>query len=252
MNIKIKISYDGTSFCGWQKQAVTKQTKGKDSVQGLIENALFSLTNTRLTVTGSGRTDAGVHALAQTASFCLQKHFDTKKIVKGLNFYLPAQIRVFDAQIAPKDFDARKSATKKTYIYKMYLSDFENPVFAHRALCVSPKVDVEKMKQAACLFVGQHDFKCFMSSGSTAKNTIRHIYDCKIIKTQTDFGHFVTLKITGNGFLYNMVRKIAAVILSVGLGKADFDKITNSLNCPFDPIKDIVPPFGLYLHSVEY
>jgi len=241
MKIRLTIMYDGAPYCGWQIQP------GQKSVQGEITYAIFKLTGERAEVTGSGRTDAGVHALGQVASFELQKSFDIKKIPGGLNYYLEPSIRVIDARRAKKDFNARNSAKRKTYVYEIYIAEHDNPFLTNRALRVC-KTDIPLMKEAAKLFIGTHDFKCFMSSNSSIKTTVRTVFDSKL----TARGDKIAYAITADGFLYNMVRKIVGAILAVGTGKRDINSINSSLNEPFIPVQENAPACGLYLKSVKY
>lgn len=208
MRIAITVSYDGTDFCGWQVQP------NGVSVQQTIEDAIEKITGERVRVTGSGRTDAGVHALGQKA------HFDTKSTVPperfclALNTVLPPSVRVLDSKKVKDGFDACRGAKKKTYVYSFYVSQTEQPLKERYALRIDRNIDVAKMKSAAKLFEGTKDFNCVSSSGKEVKTTVRTVYSCKV----TAKGKDVYLSVTGNGFLYNMVRIIAGTLLDVGRG----------------------------------
>lgn len=241
MRILIRVAYDGSGFNGWQIQP------DKRTVEGDLTDAVAHIAGKRTPVVGSGRTDTGVHALNQAAHFDLEKDFDVEKIPRALNFYLGDDVRVIDAKQVADDFHARKSAKRKTYVYKIYQSRFDNPLLKNRELRID-KTDTELMKEAAKLFVGRHDFRAYMSSGSSVENTVREVCECKIISS----GNSIRLKITANGFLYNMVRKITATALAVANGKKALSDIECSLREPYMPIKEIAPPHGLYLHSVKY
>ncbi len=239
MRYVITLSYDGTPFCGWQSQP-----NGK-SVQDAVESALTRLTGETARVTGSGRTDAGVHAIAQVAHFDIEKDLPDKTVVGGLNAYLPPEIRVTGARRAGADFDARKSVKRKTYMYLMYRGE-KSPLLDKRALCVGD-VDTDAMKEAAKPIVGRHDFAAFMAAGSGAKTSVRTVHDLKI----EDSGAFIKLFITADGFLYNMVRIIVAQLIKAGRGeKIDMEKLIAGRDRT--AAKETAPAYGLYLYKVEY
>lgn len=240
MRYKLQISYDGTDFCGWQVQP------GQKSVQGEITAAAKRLTGEDINLVGSGRTDAGVHAIAQIAHFDLEKPFELKKMAAGLNFYLPPAIRVNKAQNAPDVFNARMDAKQKTYIYLMYNAETDNPLLANRALRID-NLDLKAMREAAGDFAGTHDFMPFMSSGSGVKTTIRTIYSCRFFKK----GPFFVLETTANGFLYNMVRKIAGFLIAIGQKKRKKEEIGKILG-EGGVVKELAPPYSLYLKEVFY
>lgn len=212
MKIKITVSYDGTAYCGWQVQpnGVTIQQK--------LEEAVFSLTGERVRVTGSGRTDAGVHAKGQVAHFSVEKAtVPPQKYYLALNVYLPSDIRVLSSEQADENFNACTSAKRKTYTYSLYVSEVEKPLKDRYALRLDKMPDIEKMLRLAKVFVGEHDFKCFNASGGGAKNTVRTIYDIKIKERDGD----ILVLVTGNGFLYNMVRILTGTLLKGGYGEID-------------------------------
>lgn len=240
MVIKITLMYDGTDYCGWQIQPQLV------SIQGEVQAAIKKLCGEDTSVIGSGRTDAGAHALGQTASFKLSKPFDINRIVPGLNFYLPPTIRVIKAEPESDDFNARFCAKNKTYLYVLYDAKVDNPIFRHKALRVY-NLDYQKMKMAAKLFEGTYDFSAFMSSGSEVKTTIRTAYKCELHQKDG----FYILEINANGFLYNMVRKIMGFLISIGKGKNTPQKIKELLENG-GSTKEIAPAYALYLKSVEY
>lgn len=243
MNVRMVVDYIGTAYHGWQKQ------KGLDTVQERLENAVKSLTGEAVTVHGSGRTDAGVHALGQVAHFCIENQSRSYNFVKGLNHFLPPDIRVLSAEIAEDDFHARFSAHKKTYEYLLYEGKTDRAVFLNRAMRVWAKLDVDKMNEAAALLIGEHDFSSFMSSGSEVNSTVRTLYELKAERKED----LIKITASANGFLYNMVRRLAAVLIKVGKGELPPSEAANILKaCDGTEIKDIVPACGLYLKSVEY
>ncbi len=231
---RIVLSYDGMGFCGWQHQP------SGNSIQDAVEAAALSLFGEKVSVVGSGRTDAGVHAIAQTAHFDLSKEFPIKNIVGGLNAYLPRSIRVTSAAACASTFDARKSAKKKTYMYLMYRGE-PLPVLNDRALCVNGNIDVSLMNAAAAL-VGTHDFATFKAAGSGAKTSVRTVYDAHF----EEDGPFVKFFITADGFLYNMVRIIVAQLLKGADIAALIDKRDRTA------AKETAPGYALYLYGVEY
>ncbi|MBR2614744.1 MAG: tRNA pseudouridine(38-40) synthase TruA [Clostridia bacterium] len=209
MNIKLTICYDGTDFLGWQIQK-----KGR-TVQEEVEKAIFSLTGERVKLVGSGRTDTGVSAMAQVANFKTESTIKPEKFSLALNTILPSDVKVLKSELVPDDFSARFSALKKTYEYKFYKSKVEIPILERFALRVNESIDVSKMQDAVEVFLGEQDFKCFLKSGSSVKNTVRTIYDAKIFEKDDCF----IFSVTGNGFLYNMVRTMVGSLLLVGEGK---------------------------------
>lgn len=239
MRYKIILSYDGTDFCGWQSQP------NGASVQNAVENAAAKLFGHKTVVVGSGRTDAGVHALRQVAHFDSDKVLPVKNVIGGLNAYLPSSIRVIGAEHADGGFDARKSAKKKTYMYLMYGGD-KTPLLDKRALFVGD-VDAAAMSAAAKGLIGTHDFSTFKAAGSGAKTSTRTVYDATVDKRDG----FTVFKITANGFLYNMVRIIAARLIRIGKGAAD-DIPDLIVARDRNAAKDTAPGYALYLYDVEY
>lgn len=243
MVVKLVIEYDGTDYCGWQVQpnGVTVQEK--------IQTALKKLTGQDITVTGSGRTDSGVHAEGQVASFRIENSaVPAEKFSYALNTLLPADIRVISSSCETDDFNARFSAKKKTYRYRMYVSDICKPLKERYAYRID-EVDAEKMKQAAALLVGKKDFKCFCAADTAVKDTVRTIYSLEVKRQGQD----VTVTVCGNGFLYNMVRIIAGTLLSVGEGKFSVSDVETALNEKNrTKAGRTLPAKGLTLVSVEY
>lgn len=245
MRYKLTISYDGGDFYGFQRQ------RGLISVQQCLEEALSTKLNAPVTTVCAGRTDAGVHALGQVV------HFDSNQILPAdfgfrLNPLLPESIAVLSCEAAPEGFHARFSAKKKTYRYDIYLSKIHAPLkrrYAH--ICVYD-VDVNEMKKACEYLVGEHDFRSFALAESVrGKSTVRTIYDIHI--EEGEGGKLLSIFVTGNGFLHNMVRAIAGTLIDIGRGRfssSDMPAILNS--------KDrrragkTVEGNGLFLVSVEY
>lgn len=244
MKVKITVSYDGTEFCGWQVQP------NGVSVQEELENAVYKLTGEKVRVTGSGRTDAGVHAKGQVAHFSVEKgNIPAERFCYALNNYLPSSIRVVKSELAKEDFDACRSAKRKTYKYHLYLSEIEQPLKERYAVKQEKPLNISLIKDCAKLFIGEHDFKGFCASGSSVKTTIRTIYDLTV-----DFnGEDLIFSVTGNGFLYNMVRIMVGTLIAVGegkIGEGDVEKMLTQGE-RVQGVKTLQAK-GLCLEKVEY
>lgn len=244
MTIKLTLSYDGTHFAGWQRQ------KNAISVQEELERALFSLTGKNTTVVGSGRTDAGVHAEGQVASFNVEEcSIPPEKFAVALNTILPNGVRAIKSERVEDSFNACRSAKRKTYRYSIYNSKIELPLKERYAVQIEEKLDYKKMQLAVSLFVGEHDFKAFAASGYSAKTTVRNIYSFTVKKSGDDYAFLVC----GNGFLYNMVRILVGTVVAVGAGKIKLEDITEMLKTgKRDKNIKTLNAKGLCLVSVEY
>ena len=242
-NIKLTIEYDGTDFCGWQKQI------GLRTVEGVLNETLTKVLNEEVEVIGSGRTDSKVHALGQVANFKSDTPISLDRFPRAVNSYLPPDVAIVSAEEVPMDFHARYDPKRKTYLYKVQNGSVCRPVYRNYAYHYYRRLDEEKMRQALGMFVGEHDFKAFMSSGSPIKKTVRTIYKAEISREKDLF----VIEVEGNGFLYNMVRRIVGVVLEVGSGRLDAGEIPEILkekdNCR---TRRLAPPQGLYLKNVEY
>ena len=213
-NYKLTIQYDGTRYRGWQVQGNTDQT-----IQGKVEGVLSRLTGQPVELHGSGRTDAGVHALGQVANVKLPRPFDPSELLRELNRYLPADIGVIAVEPAPERFHARLNAHSKTYRYRIWNSEIPN-VLERSYLYVLPEpLDVAAMERAAADLVGTHDFRSFCGPKRFKKSTVRTITDIAI----TQDGAEMRLEFTGNGFLMRMVRILAGTLVEVGLGQRAAD-----------------------------
>ena len=239
MRYMITLSYDGAGFCGWQSQP------NGESIQDAVENAVEKLFGKKSAVVGSGRTDAGVHALGQVAHFDSEKELPLKNVVGGLNAYLPNGVRVTNAEYAADGFDARKSVKRKTYMYILYKGGV-TPLLETRALNVG-ELDVEAMNKAAGELVGRHDFATFKAAGSGAKTSTRTVFDAHF----EEHGRLTLFFITADGFLYNMVRIITAQLLKVGKGEnVSISELIEKRDRT--AAKETAPAKGLYLYKVEY
>lgn len=243
---KIIIAYDGTNYGGWQVQ------KNTVSIQSLIESSLSRILRVRTSLCGSGRTDARVHSLGQTAHFVTSSDISPSRILFSLNGLLPPDIRILSIEHVPMSFHARYSASSKVYHYHLHLDPIPDPFKHLYSYHVPHPVNLDLLKESAKYFVGTHDFISFANEGhqgSAAKNAIRTIYRLDIV----DEPGGVRLEFEGNGFLYKMVRNIVGTLLDVCAGKIDKDRIPEIFAA-----KDrrqagrAAPPHGLYLMEVKY
>lgn len=243
MRYMIVLEYDGSGFHGWQKQK-----NGCRTVQEEVERALSRL-SPDTPVTASGRTDEGVHAIAQPAHFDYVGALDAETLKRALNHWLPEDICVKSCVSVSDDFDARKSAKRKTYEYVMYVAEQPSPLRRTRECHIGSTADVGAMNEAAALLVGTHDFSAFMSAGSSAKTFTRTVYSSEVRAE----GDRVIYRVCGSGFLYNMVRIIAGALIRIGRGEKSVDSISRALQSgDRREMPDIAPPHALYLVGAEY
>lgn len=205
--VRLIISYDGTNYCGWQVQI------NGITVEEVLNKALTKLLGEKICVIGASRTDSGVHALGNVAVFDTDTKIPAEKISFALNQRLPEDIRIQRSEEVDSDFHPRFCNSTKTYEYKILNRKFPDPLCRLYTHFVYMPLDVEAMKQACQYIVGEHDFASFCSSGSQVQTTVRTVYDLEVTKEQD----IITIRICGNGFLYNMVRIIAGTLLKVGL-----------------------------------
>ena len=243
-NIKLTIEYDGKNFPGWQSQP------GKVSIQTEIENAIKSITGEDVQIIASGRTDAGVHALGQVANFHTETNIPIKQIPYAINSKLTKSIVVKSAEEVDDRFHSRYNCKQKTYRYIINNSEFPSALNRYREFHMPYELNIEDMKKTIKHFEGEHDFAGFKSSGgSEKKTTVRNLTKCELI----EYGNRIIIELTGNGFLYNMVRIISGTIVDIGLGKINGDEI-DEIIASKDRTKagKTLPPHGLYLVKVEY
>ncbi len=244
-NIKLVISYNGWAYHGWQRQA-----EGIDTVQLRIEQAATRILAHPVTVFGAGRTDAGVHAAGQVANlYTTNFSVPIKNLRRAMNSKLPSDIAVLSAQIVPETFHASRSATGKTYRYRIYLGP-DKPVMLDKQVYRYPRqLDIEQMQAAALKLVGTHDFRGFATSAETRENTVRTIFGCDV----SAIGAEVTVNVRGDGFLYNMVRNIVGTLIEIGRGHWQPDRIDKILaSCDRSDAGPTAIPDGLYLMCVYY
>lgn len=243
-NYKITVQYDGTRYNGWQRQGNTQNT-----VQGKLENVLSEMLGHRIEIHGSGRTDKGVHAAAQTASFKADTQMTTEEIRAYINRYLPEDIGVTEVLTAEERFHARLCVKSKTYVYRIWNTDLPN-VFGHRYMYTFAKaVDTDKMKRAAEQLLGRHDFVGFSSLKRVKKSTVRTVTDIRIER----IGNELRMTFAGDGFLYNSVRIMAGTLLEIGCGVRDGECIRTVFTTKQRAAAgETLPAKGLTLMSVEY
>ena len=243
-NIKLTIEYDGKDFNGWQKQP------DKLNIQGSIEAAIKQITGEDVELNASGRTDAGVHALAQVANFKTESNLPLKKFPIAINSKLKKSIRIIEAEEVDERFHSRLTCKRKTYRYIINNSAIGSAIYRNLETHIPQKLNVDKMKQAVKYFEGEHDFKAFKASGTSSKSSVRTIYKAEVYDAPNDR---IYIELTGNGFLYNMVRIIAGTLVEVGLEKIKPEEISNIiLEGKRENSGKTLPPNGLYLVNVKY
>lgn len=243
--VLLTVAYDGTNYFGWQKQ--------KDSIiptiQGELEKACACLFKQEIECVGASRTDRGVHALGQRAAIVVNSTIPTEKIPLALQSFLPKDIVVVEAQEVSENFHPRFDCIQKTYEYKIYNQAFRNPLFRNYSEFIYRKLDILAMQEAAKSFIGTYDFKAFCAAGSSVKTTVRTIFDCNVRKEN----EFIIIQVTGDGFLYNMVRILSGTLIYVGLRKINPNEIV-----PIILSRDraragkTVGPQGLILKNIQY
>ncbi len=243
-NIVLILEYDGSNYHGWQRQ------RGDLSIQQVLEEALQRLTGAPVKLIGSGRTDAGVHALGQVASFRTKSAIPLKAFHEGLNSMLPHDIAVLEAREALPEFHARKAALSKTYEYRLLNRPSRSPLHHHYGWWIAHKLDLEAMTAAALALPGEHDFSAFRASGSGNRNPVRKIFSAR---WQTHPGGWLRFTITGNGFLRGMVRSLVGTMVEIGKGKSEPALLVELLKSgERRRAGPTAPPQGLYLVEVVY
>ena len=243
-NFKLIIEYDGTFLHGWQKQKEDK------TVQGDMEKAIRIMTGKNIVITASGRTDAGVHALGQTANFLCNTKITPGAFLRGLNSLTSGEIVIKECSLVDNDFHARYNVKSKTYSYRILNSSLPAALFRQYAWFIPKKLDIDAMDAAMLHIIGTHDFKAFEGTGSPRSSTVRTIISAGL--KQLEQGYML-LEFKGNGFLRFMIRNITGTLVDVGLGKItphDFFDILNSRDRNLAGLT--APPQGLCLMKVEY
>lgn len=242
-NLRLDICYDGTRYRGWQR------LPGKDdTIQGKLETALSRILGEPIEISGSGRTDAGVHARGQVANFHCESTMAAPEILENLRRYLPEDIGIYSCRDVSERFHARLNAKEKTYCYRVWNSEMPC-VFDRRFVAVMPEtLDISAMEQAARYLMGQHDFAAFCGNAKMKKSTVRYIRDL----TVTRQGNEVRITVTGNGFLHNMVRILVGTLVEVGRGEREPDSIPQLFGGKRAEAGFLAPAQGLCLMEVYY
>jgi tRNA pseudouridine38-40 synthase len=242
-NYKLTIQYDGGRYKGWQRLG-----NGENTIQGKIENVLSEMVGRKIEIIGSSRTDAGVHALAQIANVKISEQVTESEMKNYLNRYLPQDISVTDVSLVPDRFHARYNAKDKTYLYKIWNEKYTNPFMRKYSMHVEEKLDVEKMKIGSQFFIGEHDFTAFSNAKAKKKSMVRRIDSIDF----KEVDGFIEIRIRGNGFLYNMVRKMVGTLLKVGLNELDAEQIPGIIESKKRDQAGFADAMGLYLERIEF
>lgn len=247
MRYVLKVAYDGTEFAGWQRQ------KNLPSVQEAIENALKEALGLEVKVTGSGRTDAGVHAAGQVCHFDAACSVPPNKMPECLNAYLPPSVRVLDGRSATESFDCCRGAKRKTYVYSLYVSSREMPLKERYAVRVEKAADLKTLQNYARLLEGEKDFKAFCASGSAVKTTVRTVYEVRVEEGFSFGSRDIKISVCGNGFLYNMVRTMVGELLELSAGRRSEESLQRAFTTgERGLLGKTMPAKGLCLFGVEY
>ena len=243
--IMLIIAYQGTNYCGWQKQI------GQNTVEGTINKAVSDLFAKTIEVIGASRTDTGVHAKGNVAVFDTDNmSIPAEKIAYALNARLPLDIRIQSSKEVREDFHPRYDKNRKNYTYKILNKAIEMPIYREYTYHVYSDIDISLMKIASKYLIGEHDFKAFCSANTEVKSTVRTIYDISIDRDEEDI---ISISIEGNGFLYNMVRIIVGTLLQVGTKKIGVDQVKSILDSKNrDNAGPTAPAKGLILDRILY
>ena len=241
--VKLIVGYDGTNYCGWQIQS------NGNTIEAEINHHLSELLGEEIRVIGASRTDSGVHAMGNVAVFDTNSHMPADKISYAMNTRLPSDIRIQKSEEVSLDFHPRFCDTRKTYEYKIWNNKFPNPCVRLYSLFYYWNLDEAKMQRAADYLVGTHDFTSFCTNRPEVSNRVRRIYSLEV-KRQ---GDMITIRVTGSGFLYNMVRIIAGTLLRVGSGQMEPEEIPKILEAKDrERAGETARPEGLTLVEIEY
>ena len=241
--VRLIVAYDGTNYRGWQIQP------NGITIEELLNTHLSELLGEKITVTGASRTDSGVHSMGNVAIFDTNTRMPAEKISFALNQRLPEDIVVQESKEVPSDWHPRYQVSRKTYEYRILNRTFRQPMRRLDTYFYHYPLDVEKMQLAAAYLVGEHDFKSFCAVGAQVKTTVRTVYSCDVSKEND----VITIRITGNGFLYNMVRIIAGTLIRVGGGELEPERIPEILTaCDRSAAGPTAPAHGLTMIGITY
>ena len=242
-NVRLDICYDGSRYRGWQRLSGADNT-----IQGKLETALSRILGESVEVSGSGRTDAGTHAMGQVVSFHTGSEMPCQEILEQLRRYLPEDIGIYSCRNVSERFHARLNAKTKTYCYRLWNSDAPC-VFERKYVHLDTRaLDIEKMREAAVQFLGTHDFSAFCANKKMKKSTVRHISSFDIEKN----GNEIRFTVTGNGFLHHMVRIMVGTLLEIGRGEREESCIAQLFGRERADAGELIPACGLCLMEVSY
>ncbi len=242
-NLLLTLQYDGTAFHGWQVQP------NASTVQQELCNAFKRLSGNDENIIGCSRTDAGVHAKMFCCNVRTECNVATEKIPDALNFYLPSEIAVYDCKEVDYDFHARYDCKGKEYVYLIYNGKYRNPFYENKAMFYPYEIDAEMLDNEAKAFIGTHDFSSMCSAGTDIEDKVREIYDCSVTRNKD----LIEIRVSGNGFLYNMVRIIVGTLLDIQKGRIEKGGIPKILeSCNRENAGVTAEPHGLYLNKVFY
>ncbi len=242
-NVRLDLCYDGTRYRGWQRLAGAENT-----IQQKLESTLSRILGESVEVTGSGRTDAGTHAMGQVANFHCSSTMPCEEILSQLRRYLPEDIGIYSCRNVSQRFHARLNAKTKTYCYRLWNSEMPC-VFDRKYVCVDTRaVDLEQIQKAAVLLLGEHDFSAFCANKNMKKSTVRYIHRLEVERT----GNELIFTVTGNGFLHHMVRILVGTLLEVGRGERTAESIPNLFGGHRADSGELMPACGLCLMEVTY
>lgn len=243
-NYRLTIQYDGGRYKGWQRLG-----GGENTIQAKLEQLLTALCGEEIELIGCSRTDAGVHALGQTANFKTKLLLSEEQILRYANQYLPKDICITDAAPADESFHARYHAKNKTYLYQIWNKEYGNPFLRKYSMHVPEKLDLDLMKAAAGYFLGAHDFTAFSNAKSKKKSMVRTIYEINLQETDG----LIRIWIKGDGFLYNMVRWMVGTLIEAGLGRIKPEELPDIFaSKQRNRTGNLAEACGLYLEKITY
>lgn len=243
-NYRLTLQYDGSRYKGWQRLG-----QGEATIQDKVEQVISQLIGKPTELIGCSRTDAGVHALAQIANFRCDQLLDCTELFLYLNRYLPKDISVSEVVEVPEQFHARYHALDKTYLYQIWNREYGNPFLRRYSMHVEHRLNLEEMKKACSYLLGAHDFTAFSNAKSKKKSMVRTIYSIEMIE---DKG-LISIRICGDGFLYNMVRWMVGTLVAIGLGTIKKEELPEIFEAKErNRTGDLADAGGLYLEKITY
>lgn len=242
-NIALRLAYDGTNYHGWQEQ------NKLPTVSQTLRKAIEAVVGDKVRMTGCGRTDAGVHAKTYVANFFTSSAIPVDRLPYAINTKLPSDISVYESAEVPASFHSVFSSIKKEYTYIIFRSRIKNPFYSNRAMFYPSPMNIELMRIAAAEFLGEHDFRAFRTMGSNVKTTVRSVFSFDVDKE----GELVKLRVSANGFLYNMARALAGTLIYVSEGKIKPEQIKAIFESgERNNAGPTLPACGLYMTEVKY